>query len=179
MIRKTLSALIALLLTTVAAKAATATLDFDAAMPAPFATIDQRIVSGNCADGQCDAINRNETFTILTTNGSTFTVDSFWFQILGANKTMTVKTNKGAHDLPEGSYPHNNGGQLLDVTGDSSFTDITSISFTMSGGNGRVDDIVVLYDDGGSNIVASVPLPMSALLMAGALGGLALVRRRA
>ena len=47
------------------------------------------------------------------------------------------------------------------------------MSFLTDKGNARVDDITVSHDD-----VAPVPLPAAGLMLSGALGGLAFLRRR-
>jgi hypothetical protein len=53
------------------------------------------------------------------------------------------------------------------------FTDITSVVFTRTTSNNRIDNIVLSYDDG----VTAIPLPAGLPLLLGGLAGLGLIAR--
>lgn len=154
-----------------------ATLDFDSPVPAPLILDPDSpgIVGGPCADGQCLGVNTQGAASLTVETGYTFSISSFWFQLLGNMDDLLVTTNKGSVLLTEAVYGHNNGGQTF-IASDGIFKDITLLSFIMQtggqgqAGNGRVDDIEV--------DVAPIPLPASAVLLLAGLGGLAAVRRK-
>lgn len=165
-----------------ATAASAATLSFDGASAGGAASYtDQgftftpvRIVNGNCgAANPCLALNDNETTTITRVGGGTFSLTSLWFQLLGqgTNNTLTVTSSVPAWvvDLPESSYPHNNG---FTIDFASVFANVTSITFTTAsnGGNVRIDDLVL--------VPSQVPVPAAAGMLALALGGLGLAGRR-
>ena len=86
---------------------------------------------------------------------------------------LIVTTSNGTLTLLESVYGFNDDGQVIDVSGNALFQNITSLSFLTNTGNARVDDIVVDVPD-----VAPVPLPASAALLLAGMGGLAALRRR-
>lgn len=141
---------------------------------------DIRIVNGNCdsASGRpCGALNDNETSTLTQVGGGTFTLSSFWYQLLGNGNpnTLTVMSDLGglltfASDV----VGHNDDGHTVDLTGLALFQNISSLTFsTTDGGNVRIDDLV-LAGTGPSE----VPLPAGGLLLLGGLGALAAFRPR-
>ena len=161
------------LLAVAPASAATVTLDFNSPVPAPL-TLDADspgIIDGNCADRPCLGVNKNGPAVLSIASPLTFSVASFWFQLLGNKADMTIETDKGSISLTEALYPHNNDGQIFDASLNLIFQDITYLSFLMNKGNGRVDDIAVNYP-------APVPLPATGLMLLGALGGIAALRRK-
>ena len=130
-----------------------------------------RLVNGNCLSGACLALNNNETTTITAQNGGPFTLTSFWFQLLGNGRvnTLTVTADGVAFLFAESAYPHNNGGQFVDLSGNPAFQNITSLVFsTFGGGNVRIDDLNL----------TPVPLPGALPLMLSALAGGGLLTRR-
>lgn len=68
-----------------ATEAATVTLGFDDPVPAPLSlnADSPGIVNGNCVDASCLGVNSESPATLSTTDSSTFSVSSFWFQLLG------------------------------------------------------------------------------------------------
>lgn len=156
-----------------------ATLTFDSANVDPyiedgFAIDVARIVNGNCdaASGRpCMALNNNDVSVLTLVGGGTFSLGSFWFQFLGrgAVNTLTVVSDLGGVlFLGVNTFGRNDGGQYLDLSGLTLFQNVTSVTFSSSlGGNVRIDDIV-----------AAIPVPAAGLLLFGALGGLAALRRR-
>ena len=160
------------------AHAATVTLDFGAPVTAPLSLDPDSpgIVSGNCTAGAAPCLGVNPSgAAVLSAKApaTTFSILSFWFQLLGKKNDLIVTTSKGTATLLERIYGHNDGGQTIDLSGDDLFKDITFVSFLTDKGNARVDDITVSHDD-----VAPVPLPAAGLMLSGALGGLAFLRRR-
>lgn len=137
---------------------------------------DIRIVSGNCdaaSDKPCGALNDNETSVLTQVGGGTFSLSSFWYQLLGNGNpnTLTVMSNLGglltfASDV----VGFNDGGHVVDLTGLALFQNVTSLTFsTIGGGNVRLDDLVS---------PSAVPLPAGGLLLLGGLGALTALRRR-
>lgn len=157
------------------ARAATVTFDFETALPAPFTHDEgsQPVGPGNCLAGSCIKVNRNSGDVISIAAPLTFSVTSFWFQLLGNRDNMLVSTNKGSVTLLESMYENNNG-FTYDATAARIFDRITYVSFIMDNeGNGRVDNLTVTYDE-----PSSVPLPAGGALLVTALAGLAAMRRR-
>ena len=139
---------------------------------------DIRIVSGNCdasSGKRCGAFNDNETSILTKVGGGTFTLASFWFELLGngTGNTFFVATNLGGWlSFPVSIFDHNDGGQVVDLTLLALFQDVTWIEFyTEKGGNVRLDDLAL-------KAVAPVPLPAAGLLLAGGLGAMGMLRRR-
>jgi hypothetical protein len=155
-----------------ATQAATVTLGFDEPVPEPLSldADSPGIVGGNCLDAPCLGVNSEDPATLSTADGSTFSVSSFWFELLGEPTDLIVTTSSGEVTLDADTYGHNDGGQFYDVAGNPLFQNITSLSFLTSFGNARVDDVVLS--------VNAVPLPGSALLLLGGILGLAAARRR-
>jgi hypothetical protein len=168
-----------------------ATLTFDGAKTDPytedgFVVDPARIVNGNCdsaSGAPCLALNDNETSTVTANDGSAFSLTSFWFQLLGrgTDNTLTVTSSGGGSlSLDAATYGRNDGGQVFDLTTladyATAWSDILSVTFSKTGGgNVRIDDIGL---EGGGGAIAPVPVPAAGLLMLGALGGLAMMRRR-
>lgn len=161
-------------------QAATYTLDFDSPVPDTL-TLDPDspgIVNGNCLSGSCLGVNTQGAATLTADPGTTFSVTSFWFQLLGNMDDLLVTTDKGSVVLAEAVYGFNNGGQVYTAV-DSIFQNITSLAFLMQSGgpgqagNGRIDNLVIDVPD-----VAPIPLPASAVLLIAGLGGFAALRRR-
>src|SRR4051812_25057916 len=75
-------------------------LDVDPYLEDGFRFDVARIVNGNCdaASGRpCMALNDNETSTLTRVGGGVFTLDSFWFQLLGngTDNALTVTSFVG------------------------------------------------------------------------------------
>ena len=157
-----------------------ATLTFDSANVDPYVEdgfmIDvARIVNGNCdavSGRPCMALNNNDVSVLTRVGGGTFSLASFWFQFLGrgAVNTLTVVSDLGGFlALDAATFGRNDDGQVFDSSALALFQNVTSVTFSSSlGGNVRIDDIVV----------AAIPVPAAGLLLFGALGGLAALRRR-
>ena len=136
------------------------------------------IVNGNCASGSCLSVRANnqgggETVTISRVGGGTFTVNSFWFQLLGNALNNTLRVTSPLIDYAQTDFPNNNGGQTVSVAG--LFDNVTSISFqNINRGGLRIDDLNVTVPD-----IAPVPLPAAGWMLFAAIGGMAFWRRRA
>lgn len=161
------------------ASAATMTVDFDSPVAAPLNLVPDSpgIVGGNCADDEapCLGVNSNGEAVLSIAAPETFSLASFWFQLLGNDDDLTVTTDKGSLTLAENDYGFNNGGQVIDLSTNAIFTDIAYVSFLTNEGNARIDDITVSYDD---PPIGAVPLPAAGWLLIAGLGGLAAMRRR-
>src|SRR5262245_54981110 len=79
------------------------TIGFDGPDVTPYVesgfTIDvARIVNGNCLVAPCMALNDNESSTLSQVGGGAFTLESFWFQLLGEGtpNALTVTSFSGA-----------------------------------------------------------------------------------
>lgn len=158
-------------------QAATVQIDFDSEIPEPL-TLDPDspgIVQGRCAtdSAPCLGVNSVGAATLSIADPQTFSVSSFWFQLLGKNDDLIVTTSNGMLTLFEADYGFNDGGQTIDVSDNALFQNIASLSFLTNEGNARIDDISVNLPD-----VAPVPIPASAFLLMAGFGGLAALRRR-
>lgn len=164
---------------TLGASASAAIVSFDGQSPgvqSPFVedgfVIDPaRIVNGNCLAAPCLALNDNEQTTITHESGLPFTLNSFWFQLLGTGNvnTLTVTADGVAFMFAESMFPHNNGGQFVDLSGNPAFKNITSLMFsTFGGGNVRIDDLDL----------TPIPLPAALPLMAMGLGAAGFFARK-
>jgi hypothetical protein len=127
-------------------------------------TVDiARIVNGNCLSGACLALNDNEASILSKVGGGIFTLDSFWFQLVGNGNPnqLTVTSYSDSTlittiHLAVPTYNHNTG-YVYSIA----FPDITRIVFDANGGgNIRIDDISV----------SSTPLPGALPLFATGLG---------
>lgn len=157
------------------ANSATVTFDFESALPAPFTLLDSApfVGPGNCLAGECIKVNKNGEDVLSIAPPLTFSVTSFWFQLLGRGDDMLIETSKGSLTLLESVFDHNFG-FTFNATTSAIFDGITYVSFIMATeGNGRVDDLTVSYDP-----PSIVPLPAGGLLLIGGLGALFAMRRR-
>jgi hypothetical protein len=156
--------------------AATVTFSFDNPIPSPFLLDPDSpgIVGGNCvgsgSGAPCLGVNSRGA-AILSIVSGTFSVLSFWFQLLGEDDNLLVTTDKGTLTLFEADFDHNDGGQNLDVSSQPLLQNISYVSFLTDRGNARIDDIAAVH-------MAPVPLPASAAFLLGGLGVLAIFRRR-
>lgn len=172
-----LTAATAVVLSASMASAATIDIDFDSAVLPPLLLVEDSpgVIPGNC-DGSasgpdCLGVNKNGAASISIEAPLTFSVSSFWFKLLGEGDDLIVTTSKGVTTLFESDYGHNLVGDVLDVSGNAFFQDITFMSFLTSEGNARVDDVKGSY-------TPPVPLPAAGWMLLGGLGGLAAMRRR-
>ena len=148
-----------------------------------FVADDLRIVGGNCATAPCAALNGpTDVTTIFRSSGLGFMVDSFWYQFLGNDNTLTVSIATSAADLmnnifstfavfEESVVGSNNGGQ----TTAGPVGEIFAIRFDDTSsrpGNIRIDDLMLTVE------TAPIPLPAGGALLVTGLGGLAFARRR-
>lgn len=138
---------------------------------------DARIVGGPCeiagADN-CAALNINEITVLTRVDGGVFSLTSLWFYLNGKANDLTnalavYDTNNTAHrfNFTQALFG-NNGGHTVTLD----FTGVSSITFSSSdGGNARFDTARLSH-------MAAVPLPASGLMLIGAFGGVAALRRR-
>jgi len=158
------------------------TINFDDPLPGDFVWDDTRIVNGNCSDSSCMAFNDNETSTLSRTSDGTFTLESFWFKLLGNGTGNTLKVTSGGTDYEFGRADWDkNTGYVVTNLVNFMLTDVTSITFSKSsGGNVRVDDLVVSFVGGGDGDgdPVKVPEPGTLGLLGLGLLGLGLKGRR-
>lgn len=158
------------------AQAATVTFDFKTAIANPFDlhADSPGIQNGNCgAKPPCLAVNKNGAAVLSILAPLTFSVTGFWLHLQGAGTKLIVKTDHGTTTFPAGMFPHNNGGQVVDLSQNTLFQGVTYVSFLTNKGTARIDNLTAQYND-----IAPVPLPAAGFLLAGALAGLAALRRR-
>lgn len=175
--------------------ATAATVDFTDAQPQGggaytedgLAFNDIRIVNGNCdalSGKGCGAFNDNETSVLTKVGGGTFSLTSFWYQLLGrgsgggknfVSNTFTVSSNTGGFlSFVADVVGHNDGGHYADLSLLALFQNVTSLTFkTNGGGNVRLDDLAIYAPP-----PAPVPLPAAGLMLMAGIGGLAALRRR-
>lgn len=147
------------------------------------------------ANGRCLIKKKRGVVTTLTrTTGGTFTLDNFYFLLTGngkgSNNAITVTGSNGAtssfylgaifanvtfeHGGAAGALVKNTGYVASFLTAPYDlFKNVTSVTWTAAkDAQIRLDNIGVHYD------TPAVPLPAGGLLLVGALGGLAVLRRR-
>jgi hypothetical protein len=144
-----------------------------------------RIVDGNCGlDKPCGAFNDNETSVLTLVGGGTFSLTSFWFELLGVGtrgnrnnppmaNVLYVITDLMVSPLmlSVDDYGHNVG-QTINLAALTGFTNVNSVTFyTDGGGNVRLDDLEI-------TLPAAVPLPAGGLMLLVGLAGLAALRKQ-
>ncbi|QIE56852.1 VPLPA-CTERM sorting domain-containing protein [Pikeienuella piscinae] len=170
--------------------AGAATVGFDDGKPkkgeayveAGFAFDDARIVNGNCMKGACAALNKKERMVMTLESGDRFDLNQISFSFLGGSSTKTGKAGNTltltADNAATISFSIADFGKKRFHTvafDDGFFAGVRSLVFTSSnGGNVRLD----AFAAAASAPMPSVPLPASAWLLLGALGGLGFMRRR-
>lgn len=167
---------VALAMTGAPAQAATVTFDFSTAITDPFHlhADSPGIQNGNCgAVAPCLAVNNKGAAVLSILAPLTFSITGFWFHLQGAGTNLIVETDHGTTTFFEGLFPHNNGGQVVDLASNTLFQGVTYVSFLTNEGTARIDNLTAQYND-----IAPVPLPAAGFLLAGALAGLAALRRR-
>src|SRR6185369_3043505 len=121
MIHKILPAAAFVLATTIGSlSSSAATIEFDQTNQSPYLEDGYKvdspsIVSGNCFVAPCLSLNKNTVSTLSLQNGGTFSMTSFWFQLLGTTSELTVTAYLGANIvdmivLAQSDFAHNNGG---------------------------------------------------------------------
>lgn len=170
-----------------------ATVDFTGAQPQGSGLYSEdglsfnsiRIVNGNCnalSGKGCGAFNKNEKSVLTKVGGGTFSLTSFWYELLGlggggkkdfVSNTFTVKSdNGGVLNFMAGLVGHNNGGHRVDLTALALFQNVSSLTFsTNGGGNVRLDDLAISEP-------SPVPVPAAGLMLLAGIGGLASLRKR-
>lgn len=157
------------------AQAATVNLNFDEPIASPLVSKAGRpgIIEDRCAEGSCLGVNVRGAARLLIDEGRTFSVQSFWFQLLGGKTNLLIETSNGALQLLVSDFHNNDGGQAIDVSGNTLFQNITSLSFLTNRGNARIDNMVLDVP-----APAPVPLPAPAFMLMAGLASLGVVRRR-
>lgn len=176
----------------VAGGASAATVDFTNAQPQGggiytedgLSFNDIRIVNGNCdaASGAgCGAFNNNETSVLTKVGGGTFSLTSFWYELLGRGSgggkkfvanTFYVGSNLGGLlTFAANVVGNNDNGHVVDLSTLALFQNVSSLTFsTNGGGNVRLDDLAIAP--------APVPLPAAGLMLLAGIGGLVGLRKR-
>ena len=146
---------------------------------------DIRIVAGNCdslSGPRCGAYNDNETSVLTKVGGGTFSLTSFWYELLGRGRggrnnfvtnTFYVASNLGGFlSFAANVVGHNDNGQVVDLSTLALFQNVTSLTFsTNGGGNVRLDDLAVAGP-------SPVPVPAAGLMLLAGIAGLASLRKR-
>lgn len=131
------------------------------------------IVVSNCGESKpCLGMTGVGSVAMTLTSGGTFTLESLWFKLRGANKqnalTVSSLSNGAKIDLTAAIYGRNNG-QRVELG--PLFTDVKDILFTTQGkADVRIDDIVAN--------TSQVPVPAAMWMMVAGFGGLAAAARR-
>lgn len=156
------------------AQAATVNLNFDEPIASPLVSKAGRpgIIEDRCAEGSCLGVNVRGAARLLIDEGRTFSVQSFWFRLLGGKTNLLIETSNGTLQLLVSEF-HHSGSQVIDVSGNTLFQNITSLSFLTNRGNARIDNMVLDVP-----APAPVPLPAPAFLLMAGLASLGVVRRR-
>lgn len=191
-----------------------ATITFDAKKNAEPYTEDgfavsgsTKIVGGNCdglSGSRCLKLNNNSLSTLTALDGSSFTVTSFWFKLLGKGtedgdgdgdgehqedrmknalkikdsprNTLIVESSLGGFlKLSQQDYPNNTEGLVFDLTALPDFA--TKWTNVTSLNFSKKNSGNARIDDIEID-VAAVPVPAAGLLLIGALGALGAARRR-
>lgn len=138
-----------------------------------------RIVNGRCdstSGAPCLALKRKQQTEVTAVNGGTFSLTSFWYQLVGKGNvnTLTVTSNLGGimtFDAMTDGW--NDGGDTISLAANPLFQNVSSLLFSHKrGGNVRIDDLIT------TNGVSPVPLPAAGLLLIAGLGGLGALRLR-
>ena len=146
---------------------------------------DIRIVAGNCdslSGPRCGAYNNNETSVLTKVGGGTFSLTSFWYELLGRGSgggknfianTFYVASNLGGYlSFASNIVGNNDGGHVVDLSTLALFQNVTSLTFsTNGGGNVRVDDFGIVEP-------SPVPVPAAGLMLLAGIAGLASLRKR-
>jgi len=165
----------------VSLSAAASTITFDSASPgdtshmeAGFRLDPVRIVNGNCdatSGAPCLAVNINEQTVLTRVGGGLFTLDSFWFDLLGNGGELSVAADNGPAQTFDSDTPgFGRDGVVVNVA--ALFMNVSSITFSSTSsnpGNIRIDDLGV----------SPVPLPAAAWLFLSGLIALFGFKKRA
>jgi hypothetical protein len=144
--------------------------DVDPYVEAGFTIDIARIVNGNCSVGPCLALNDNESSTLTRVGGGSFTLDSFWFQLLGNGNPnqLRVRSFDGATLVDTVLFATPTFAHNTPFVYTNDFANITSIVFdTNGGGNVRIDDLNVAAVPGP---IVGAGLPGLILASGGLLG---------
>lgn len=167
--------------------AGAATIGFDNGKPkkgetyveAGFAFDDARITKGKCVDGGCIALKKKKSMVMTLASGDRFDLDEISFNFLGGGSKkhpniLTLTADNAAtmsFSIADFDKKHYN----TVAFDDKFFAGVRSLVFSASGGGDiRLD----AFAAAAFAPMPSVPLPASAWLLLGALGGLGFMRRR-
>lgn len=177
---------------TASGAASAATVDFTGAQPQGGGAYTEdglmfdniRIVNGNCnalSGAGCGAYNKNEASVLTQVGGGTFSLTSFWYELLGrgsgggkkfvANTFYVASNLGGLLTFAANAVGNNDGGHVVDLSTLALFQNVSSLTFsTNGGGNVRLDDLAIAP--------APVPLPAAGLMLLAGIGGLVGLRKR-